>query len=64
MNISVLRFYGYIINIGEYFYINIDKTKNNKNILKLIKNTLKKYKNDINKKKIHLLKIIFIIIYI
>ena len=37
MYISVLEFYGYIGNIGGYFYININKVKNNKNILKLIK---------------------------
>ena len=36
MDILVLRFYEYIINIGGYFDKNIGKVKINKNTLKLM----------------------------
>ena len=49
MDITVLGFYGYIRNIGGYFYINIGKEKKYKKYFKIDKNTFKKYKNDINK---------------
>ena len=35
-DILVLGFYGYIENIGRYFYKNIDKEKINKNTLKFM----------------------------
>ena len=35
--ILMFGFYGYIININEYFDINIDKIKINKKILKFMK---------------------------
>ena len=37
LDISLLGFYRYIENISGYFYINISKEKNIKNILKFIK---------------------------
>ena len=36
MDISVLRFYGYIGYIGGYFYVNIDISEINKNTLKFM----------------------------
>ena len=44
MDKSLLGFYEYIGNIGGCFYINISKSKNIKNILKLIKILLKSRK--------------------
>ena len=49
-NISVLRFYGYI---GGYFYMNIDISEINKNILKFMKILSKSVKMTLIIKYIH-----------
>ena len=52
-NISVLEFYGYIIYIDRYFYMNIDISKINKNTLKFMKILSKSVKITLIIKYIH-----------
>ena len=54
MDISVLEFYGYIGYIGEYFYMNIDISKINKNTLKFMEILHKNVKIILIIKYIHL----------
>ena len=52
-DISVLEFYGYIGYIGEYFYMNIDISKINKNTLKFMEILSKSVKMTLIIKYIH-----------
>ena len=53
IDILVLRFYTYIGYIGEYFYMNIDISKINKNTLKFMEILSKSVKMTLIIKYIH-----------